>query len=162
MAVTLFGGGHSVIQMQSTTFDGVTSTSVAGSPSTSNAGVQLLAINFTPLSASSKILVQTSTIGVAEEANGGDIPWVALWVGSTFVAANSGNWLYSHFAGSLNSIYANINHVWPSWGTVAQVVQVRAGINAGTAYINGGSVTSYNYTGNSARISMTVMEITTT
>lgn len=161
MSITLYGGGQSVIQVASTTFDGTVSTSAAGAPNIITNGVQLFSITFTPLSATSQILVQTSTIVVAEESNVGDMPWLSLFAGSNFIAANGNSSLYSHFSGNLNVAHHSLNHVFASWGTSAQAVTVRAGINAGTAYINGHSLTAYTYSGNQARISMTITEIAT-
>jgi hypothetical protein len=159
MPLTLYGGGQSIIQVASQTIDGAISSSSAGAPSTITSGVQIFSLNFTPLSATSNILVQTSTISIEETSNSGDICWLALWTGSTFVAANSGCVLYNHFSGNLNMAHHSINHITPSWGTSAQTVQVRGGMNAGAVYINGNN--TYVYTGSSARISMTVMEIAT-
>jgi hypothetical protein len=160
MALTLYGGGNSVIQVASTTIDGAISTSSGGAPSTITSGAQIFSLNFTPLSATSNILVQTSTISIEETSNIGDICWLALWAGSTFVAANSGSVLYNHFSSNLNMAHHSINHIIPSWGTSLQTIQVRGGVNGGAVYINGNN--TYVYTGSSARISMTVMEIATT
>lgn len=149
----------SVIQIATTTLDGTISGS-GGAPSTITNGVQVFSLSFTPKSASSTILVQTSSIVVAEESNVGDIAWLALWDGSTFVCANSGNALYSHFSGTLNMAHLSLNNSFASGSTSTRTIQVRAGMNAGTAYVNGNSnSTSYNYTGSSSRVQMTVWEL---
>jgi hypothetical protein len=148
----------SVVKIATSTFDGVTSTAAAGIPSTITNGIQLFSVSFTPASASNTILVQTSTIVVSEESNVGDIGWLALWDGSTFIAANSGNALYTHYVSNLNVTHVSLNNSYSAGSTATRTISVRAGFNAGTAYINGNSA-SYNYTGASQRIQMTVWEI---
>jgi hypothetical protein len=148
-----------VIQVQVNTLDGVLSGGTAGAPSTITNGVQIFSLNFTPLSASSLILVQTSTIALSEEANSGDRVWLALWRGGNFIAANSGSPLYSHFAGNLNMSCLSLNNSFASWGTTMDTISVRGGIDAGTIIINGCGNALYNYTGSSSRIQMTVWEI---
>jgi hypothetical protein len=160
MPLTLYGGGQSVIQVATTTFDSLATTSSSGAPNSISNGLQIFAINFTPLSATSNILVQTSTIKVGEESNNGNVCWISLWYGNTFVAANSGTGSYLAFNNNLNTAYLSFNHIYPSWGTSTQTVQVRAGMDNGTAYINGQGYTQ-PYSGNTARLSMSIMEIAT-
>lgn len=149
----------SVLQVASTTFDGYVSTSVTGTvPTTITFGYQLFSLSFTPISATSTLLVQTSTVSIGEAANSGDGQWLALWDGSTFIAANSGSLLYSHFAGNLNAGYYALNHSYAAGSTSARTIQVRAGHNgAATIYINGNP--GFGLTGSSARLQMTVWEI---
>jgi hypothetical protein len=148
-----------VLQVTTNTVDGVLTTTTQGAPSTITNGVQVFSTSFTPTSATSVILVQTSNIVVNEESNFGDICWLALWDGSTFIAANSGSALYTHFAGNLNMACLSLNNSYSAGSTSTRTISVRAGINAGagTTYVNGSS--SYNYTGSSARVQMTVWEI---
>ena len=163
MPLTLYGGGNSVIQVASATYDSYTSSSASGAPTSQSNGVAIFNINFTPLSLTSNILIQTSTIEIHEQSNVLDVPWIALWVGSTFYFANSGSAPYTSFSGSLNMAHHSLNHVISSWGTSQQTVQIRAGMGISTGntfYINGN--TSYQYAGSSARISCTIMEIATT
>jgi hypothetical protein len=148
----------SVIQMAYTFFDGVT-TATGGAPSTITNGTQIFSISFTPKSATSQLLVQTSAVVISEESNAGDMGWLALWNGSTFICANSGTALYNHFAGSLNMGCYSLNNAYASGSTSTRTIQVRAGMSSGTAYINGCSDPLYNYTGSSARVGMTIMEI---
>ena len=149
-----------VLQVVTTTVDGVLTTTTQGAPSTITNGVQVFSASFTPTSATSVILVQTSSVTVSEETNFGDTPWLALWDGSTFIAANSGSALYTHFAGNLNMSCISLNNSYSAGSTSTRTISVRAGINngAGTTYVNGNS-SIYNYTGSSARIQMTVWEI---
>ena len=151
----------SVLQVASTVFQGVGSTTANGSASTITNGLQIFSLSFTPLLASSNILVQTSSVAISESTNGADWAWLALWNGSTFVAANSGTWLYTNFGGNLNAAYTSINEVFAAESTATRTIQVRAAMNGGsqTTYINGNA--SNNYTGTSAQIRMTVMEIAT-
>lgn len=144
------------LQIATSTYDGVVSTSANGSPSLST-GIQLFSVSFTPKFATSLILVQTSTISIEEIANSGDKGWLGLFDGDTFIAANSGGPLYTHFASNLNVTHVSLNNSWIAGSTSTRTIQVRAGFDGGTAYINGNS--TYNYTGNAARIQMTVWEI---
>lgn len=152
-------GVGKVLQVQSTATQGVLSTTANGAPSTITNGVQVFSLSFTPISASSTILVQTSSIAVSENSNGADMCWVALWNGSTFIAANSGTWLYTHFGSALNAAYISINETFSAGSTATRTIQVRAAMNSSgvTVYVNGNA--SANYTGTSAQIRMTVMEI---
>jgi hypothetical protein len=149
----------SVIQVQSTTAQGMLSTTANGDPSTITNGVQVFSLSFTPISATSTILVQTSSVAVSESSNGADMCWLALWNGSSFVAANSGTWLFNHFVGNLNAAYISINESFPAGTTAARTIQVRAAVNGSgfTTYVNGNA--SANFTGTSAQIRMTVWEI---
>ena len=147
----------SVVKIATSTFDGVTTGGTGGAPSTITNGTQIFSVSFTPTYSTSTILVQTSTIVVSEESNVGDIGWLALWDGSTFIAANSGNALYNHYVSNLNVTHLSLNNSYSAGSTATRTISVRAGFNAGTAYINGNSTS--NYTGSSARIQMTVWEI---
>ena len=151
----------SVLQIATDTLEGVISGSyTAGVPSTITNGVEVFSVSFTPTSASSTILVMTSTVAMHEDANLGDVWWLALWDGSTFVAANSATWVYTNFANSRNAAHHSLCHTYSAGSTSTRTISVRAGLNGGTGsqqYINGNSYLSY--TGSSARIQMTVMEI---
>ena len=150
----------SVLQIATSTFDGVTTGGTSGAPSTITNGTQLFSVSFTPTAASNIILVQTSTIVISEESNSGDIGWLALWDGSTFIAANSGTALHSHYVSGLNVTHVSLNNSYVAGSTSTRTISVRAGFNAGSSiYINGNSTAQYNYTGSSARIQMTVWEI---
>jgi len=151
----------SVLQVATDTLEGSMSGSyAAGVPSTITNGVEVFSVSFTPTSASSTILVMTSTVSMHEEANLGDAWWLALWDGSTFVAANSGTWNYLNFANNRNAAYHSLCHTYSAGSTSTRTISVRAGLNGGTGsqqWINGNS--SAAYTGSSARTQMTVMEI---
>ncbi len=149
----------SVIQVKTSTFDGYVSAAVTGTvPTTITFGYQIFSLSFTPVSATSTILVQTSTVSICEPTNVTNLFWIALWDGSTFIAANSGTALYTSFAGFLNAGYYTLNNSYASGSTSARTIQVRVGsIDAGTIQINGNA--SGSLTGSSARIQMTVWEI---
>ena len=150
-----------VLQVATDTLEGVISGSyTTGAPSTITNGVEVFSLSFTPISASSTILVMTSTVALSEDANAGDVWWLALWDGSTFVASNSGTWGYNNFANFRNAVYQSLCHTYSAGSTSARTISVRAGLNGGTTihqYVNGNAYS--NYTGSSARIQMTVMEI---
>lgn len=150
----------SIVQVAVATLDGLVTNTASGIPSTITNGAQLFSVSFTPKSASSIILVQTSTIAISEEANNGNLAWLALWDGSTFIAANSGNALYNHYASFLNLSHLSLNNSYSAGSTATRTIQVRGGMDTGTCYINGNSgTTSSNYTGSSSRVQMTVWEI---
>jgi hypothetical protein len=152
------GYAGAILQVATTTLDGVISGGTGGSPSTITNGVQVFSLSFTPIYASSLILVQTSTMNVMEESNAADYTWLALWDGSTFIAANSGHPGYNHWGGNLDTAMLSLNNSYVAGSTATRTISVRAGLNSGTVYVNGNSVGS-NYTGSSARLQMTVWEI---
>ena len=149
----------SVVKIATTTTDGLLTTTTQGAPSTITNGVQVFSLSFTPTYSTSTILVQTSTIAVSEETNFADIGWLALWDGSTFIAATSGSPLYSRFSSAFNATFLSLNNSYSAGSTSARTITVRAGMNGGvgTVYVNGSSAA--NYSGSSARIQMTIWEI---
>jgi hypothetical protein len=149
----------SVLQVATTTTDGLITTTNNGIPSTITNGVQVFSLSFTPISATSIILVQTSAITVSEVTNFADIPWLALWNGSTFVAASSGCANSDNYNGGRNVGTFSLNNSFSAGSTSTRTISVRAAMDngSGTTYING-NVAS-NFSGSSARIQMTVWEI---
>jgi hypothetical protein len=149
----------SVVKIATSTADGLLTTTVQGAPTTITNGLQVFSTSFTPASASNIILVQTSTIVISEEANIADIGWLALWDGSTFIAANSGSAFYTRYVGNLNVTHVSLNNSYVAGSTATRTISVRAGLNGGTGttYVNGSS--GANLSGSSARIQMTVWEI---
>jgi hypothetical protein len=155
---TAQAGAGGVLQVATNSFDGVVIATVSGAANVITNGVQLFSVSFTPTSATSTILVQTSTIVISEETNVGDIGWLALWDGTTFIAANSGGGYASHYVSGLNVTHVSLNNSYAAGSTATRTISVRAGFNAGTTiYINGNS--TYNFTGSQARVQMTVWEI---
>jgi len=150
------GGGGKLLQMVSVTKD-EEFTATGGAPSTITNGGQLFTYDFTPTAASSTILVMTSTVCISEESNGGNMCWIALWNGATFISANSGSSLDSRFAGSILMAHQSICDTFSAGSTSARAIQVRGGMDGGTGYLNGAS--SPNYNGSSARCSMVIQEI---
>jgi hypothetical protein len=150
----------SVLQVVSTTVQGLISTTVQGSPDVITNGAQVFSISFTPSSASSSILVQTSSVAISESSNFADMCWLALWNGSTFVAANSGTWSFNSFANARNAAYITINEVFAASNTATRTIQVRAGMNSGvgTTSINGNLDANYG-ADSRQQIRMVVMEI---
>tara|TARA_R110002073_G_scaffold287143_2_gene451861 strand:+ start:761 stop:1330 length:570 start_codon:yes stop_codon:yes gene_type:complete len=149
--------GGKLLQSVSVTKDAVATSTAAGVPSTITNGGQLFTYDFTPTASSSTILVMTSTISISEESNSANIPWLALWNGSSFVAATSGHGLDSRYVGSLLAETFSMCHTFSAGSTSERAIQVRGGLDGGTVYLNGAS--SANYTGSSARISMIIQEI---
>ena len=158
MALQGGAGVGKVLQVQSTVLQGLVTGSTNGTPVVITNGAQVFSLSFTPLIASSKLLVQTSSVAISERTNTANICWLALWDGSTYVAANSGTWYYDSFGSSLNAAYTSINELYDAGSTATRNIQIRAGIDSGTVYANGGGHSS-SYGGTSAQIRMTVMEI---
>jgi hypothetical protein len=95
---------------------------------------------------------------VYEPTNLGNYFWVALWDGSTFIAANSGTVGFQVFANALNAGYYTLNNSYTSGSTSTRTISVRVGgALAQTLQINGNA--NGALTGSSARIQMTVWEI---
>lgn len=159
MSVTIAGNSNLVLQVATTTLDGIITTTNNGIPSTITNGIQVFSLSFTPTSASSIILVQTSAITISENTNFADIPWLALWDGSTFIAASSGCASFASYVSALNVGCYALNNSYSAGSTSTRTISVRAGMNSGggTTSINGNN--SANFTGSSARVQMTVMEI---
>jgi hypothetical protein len=123
------------------------------SPSSSG-GYQLFNTPFTPKSATSRIVVQTSSIVIGEEENAGNIPWLAAWYDSTLIGSNSGTAHYNSFANSCQFGHYSLCHSIASWGTSTKNINVRAGMDGTSVYsasINGNSyannATVYTYIG---------------
>ena len=147
-----------VLQIKYGTHDGVTSTTNNGNSNNIAHGVQLININFTPVSATSKLLCQSSTVCVHEWGqNAGDHYWLSVWNGTTHVGGNENSpddalWNNTYGVG-----WNVANYVGDSSNTNARDIQLRAGGNGGaTKYINGG--VTYNQAGIRSRIGFTVME----
>ena len=147
-----------VLQIKYGTHDGVTSTTNNGNSNSITAGVQLINISFTPVSSSSKLLLQSSTVCVHEwNANQGDHYWTSVWNGTTHVGGNENSPDDALWNNTWGVGWNVINHVGDSGNTNARDIQLRAGGNgSATKYINGG--VTYNQSGIRARIGFTVME----
>ncbi len=151
-------GGGKLLQIKYGTKDGVTSTTSSGNSNSITAGVQLININFTPVSATSKLLLQSSSVCVHEwGSNQGDHYWTSVWNGTTHVGGNESSPDDSLWNNTWGVAWNVIHHVGDSGNTNARDIQLRAGGNgSATKYINGG--VTYNQTGIRARIGFTVME----
>lgn len=152
-------GSGVILQTQTAVLNGFVTTTLNGPPDTITNGYQVFSISFTPIRATSLIIVQTSSIAISEENNAADMCWLALWNGSSFVAANSGTWLYNHFTNNYNAAHLNINEQFVAGSTTTRTIQVRAGMNSGSSatYINGNSTSNYNSI--NAQVRMIVWEI---
>lgn len=150
----------SVLQIATNTVDGIITTTASGSPNDITKGAQIFSLSFTPTSATSVILVQTSTIVIGETSvNEGNVLWLALWNGSTFVAANSGTANYTSFANNLNFSYQSLNHAFTSGNTNTRIISVRGGNDGGTNTTSINGQGNSNFTGSLQRVQMTVWEI---
>jgi len=140
--------------------DGYTSlaSSSRGSPGPSG-GYQLFNTSFTPKSGTSKIVVQTSSVVIGEETNGGNVAWLGAWYDSTLIGCNSGTAHYNSFANSDQFGHYSLCHSVASWGTSAKNINIRAGMDGSSAAvsINGNSYSSFS--ASLTYIGLIIMEI---
>jgi hypothetical protein len=146
-----------VLQVQTTTLQGVVSTNNNGNPNDITKGLEIFSISFTPLFASSYIYVSTSSIAIGESSNAGDKPWLALYNGSTFISAVSGTLEASSFLDSRQGGYYVMCEYYAAGSTSARNITIRAGMDGTGTYINGNDF--YNYSGTSQQVRMIAMEI---
>jgi hypothetical protein len=127
---------------------------------TSTEGTFLTSASFTPKSADSKILIQSSNVIMGELTNTGDEFYMAAYYDTTRAAITVTGGSYIHFSGSLGFGLASFNHVFSSWGTTTKTINIRAGSTySGTnMYVNQNY--HYNVFLDAARpTSFTLMEI---
>lgn len=113
----------------------ISGTTSAGGPNEVS-GLEIYSTSFAPLSANSKILVQTSSVLVQEISNVGNSMWLGAWADTYQIGCNSATGHYTNFASSQNMVYHSLNHYIHSWGTTPRMIRVRAGGDGGTLYVN--------------------------
>jgi hypothetical protein len=149
--------GNKILQYKTFAYTGgVMTTSNTGTPTATN-GATIFSVGFTPLSANSTIVVQTSSISCHEESNAANIPWVSAWYGSTLIGVASGTVNYTSFNGALQGCYHSLNFSVPSWGLTAQTIRIAGGMDGGTTYVCGNSYS--NYSGANNTVGLTVFEL---
>lgn len=137
-----------------TTTNGTTTANGIPSPTI---GLQLFNQPFTPKLTNSIILVQTSTVSIHEESNSSNNCWLGAWYDTTQIGVNSATVNYTSFSGALQGGYFSLNHTIASWGTSTKNINIRAGMDAGTSYIN---VNGYsNFATSLKELGLTIMEI---
>lgn len=149
----------SVIQVVTTSYTGGRINSAnSGAPSSTN-GSQIFSQSFTPKSASSRIIVQTSTVSIYESSNDQNWFWLGAWYDTTQIGCCIATLDYNLWQGSRNGGYYSLNHSCASWGTSAKNINVRAGgQSGGNVWVNG-SADSYNLSADNARISLIIIEV---
>jgi hypothetical protein len=135
---------------------GVQTTTNVGTPTSTN-GATIFSVSFTPVSAVSTIIIQTSTIECHEESNAANIPWVSAWYGTTLIGVASATINYTSWSGALQGGYNALNFSVPSWGVSAQTIRIAAGMDSGTIYVGGNSYT--NYSGQYNQVGLTIFEL---
>jgi len=131
--------------------------SIAGSTPNEGNGLLLYAVNFTPISSSSKIIVSTSSVLVQEIYNSGNKMWLGAWADQYQIGVNSATGHYLNFANYRNTAYHSLNHSISSWGTFSRSIKIRAGGDNGTVYVN---LQAYSdYTASQRELGITIMEI---
>lgn len=130
----------------------------SGVPNSTN-GSQIFSQAFTPKSASSKIIVQTSTVSIYESINDQNWFWLGAWYDTTQIGCCIATSNYTSWQGSCNGGYYCLNHSTNSWGTSAKNINVRAGgQSGGNVWVNGASDT-YNMSAANAKISLIIIEV---
>jgi hypothetical protein len=114
-------------------------TAAAGSTPAYNAGCVIVSVSFTPKSATSKILIQTTNIAMWETANVSDHFYLFA---SNDTAGNvltkAGSYLQAFGQSNNNGAIVSLNGITNSWGTSTNTISFRA---AST----GGGTSNYQY-----------------
>ena len=105
-SVVTFPAGH-IIQVVTDSFNkigaGIKTPALASASEITNTdGTQLFNTPFTPKFANSKLLIQTSTVMVAEETSVADSGYMVAFYDTTRCIVCYGSPVYSHFGGNLN------------------------------------------------------------
>jgi hypothetical protein len=138
-------------------FSSTTSGAGNGTPSMSN-GLELFSKSFTPKSSSSKIIIFTSQVSMAETSNVGDWGWILAGYDTTIIGYNTSSCRYSSFTSGLNAANVMLNVSCDSWGTSAKTIKIRAGMNgssAGRVNYNG----DYDAPTSQRELGLTIMEV---
>ena len=160
-SVVTFPAGH-IIQVVTDSFNkigaGIKTPALASASEITNTdGTQLFNTPFTPKFANSKLLIQTSTVMVAEETNVADSGYMVAFYDTTRCIVCYGSPVYSHFGGNLNLSFFSLNHTIKSWGTSTKNLNVRAGMWGAGFIVNrswSGNMPSYPQT-----VGLSIMEI---
>ena len=134
--------------------------SVTGSSNdiTKTDGYELFDTAFTPKYSNSKIIIQTSNVMIAEEANVGDWGWLSAWYDTTNVAFVFGSPSYNSFANAYNFTILSFNHAFNSWGTTEKNIHIRGGMN-GASKILHQSLSYYPTSPSTQTVGLTIMEV---
>jgi len=122
------------------------SAAVTGSSSPNyNTGASFTTFTFKPHKASSKLLLTSTTINVQQPANVGDNMWLCASYGTTLIGSVLSYMSWNHWSGAKDATFVSLNHLFDSWGTTQQTIDIRFGSNATeTIKCNAPSATNYD------------------
>lgn len=146
---------NNILQVVTNTYE--SSGTAPGWLPSNSAGFEVASINFTPISSTSKILVQTSSVSIHEESNLGDNCWLWAWADSTQIWVNWATASHASFNWNLNVAYQSLNHSINSWWTTQKNIIIRAWVNNWTSFVNHKTV--YDLSTENRQIGITIMEI---
>jgi hypothetical protein len=108
--------------------------SAGGSTPGYNCGCVITSVNFTPKSASSKILIQTTNVAMWETSNISDhfYLWASNDTAGT-VLTKAGSYLQAFGQTNNNGAIVHLNGIANSWGTSSNTIAFRAGSSGGGA-----------------------------
>jgi hypothetical protein len=140
-----FPAGHLIqVVNHKTTTRG--SAAITGANPAYNTGASFTTFNFTPHKASSKLLLSSTTINVQQSVNAGDNPWLCASHGTTLIGSVLSYISYNHWNGAKDATFVSFNHLFNSWGTTQQTIDIRFGCNqTETIKCNAPSSTSYDH-----------------
>jgi len=154
-----------VLQVVTHTHNGAYSGSNSGTGGTIGygTGITYTTFSFTPKSASSTLLFQSSVMQAYETTNSGDGFFAALTDGtSTVYATVVGTLGYEVWDGNLNAVSLNFNHAFNSWGTSTKTLHINVGpLDTSTIpwYFNRDSYNTIFVDGTQRVIGFSMMEI---
>ena len=108
--------------------------SIAGATAiTATSGGEYTTFNFTPRSASSKLLLTSSTFVFGEGSNTSDgYVAFATYGGDTIIGSVCNYSGYDHWSGAKDTAFVSFNHLFDSWGTSQKAISIRVQSNGGT------------------------------
>ena len=108
-------------------------------------GASYTTFNFTPKYSDSTLILSSSTIGVAANANVGDTIYTFVTDGTSILASQINYLSYHHWRDSLDSTFVSYNHPIPSWGTSQRTLDMRFGSGVSeTISVNKPTNTTYD------------------
>lgn len=97
----------------------------------STAGAQFTSFTFTPQSANSTLILQSSTFHVIQESNVNDVMWCAAFYDTTSIGNCNPYTSYRAWDNAYDTTFVAFNHAFPSWGTSQKTIVIRFGVYSG-------------------------------
>ena len=152
----------SVVQVVTHKTSARVSASVTGANApVAGTGASYTTFNFTPKYADSTLILSSSTIGVAQNANVGDTIYTFVTDGTSILASQINYISYQHWGNALDATFVSYNHPIPSWGTSQKTLDMRFGSkDSETISVNKGTTSTYDtVTSTLHEVCFSVMEI---